>query len=932
MGALRTFFILFVGLFVAPSVWSLETKTSAADDPAVIYFREKVLRPVLGSRVQYVKMTARRDQTHLILRVTSGLHNSPLGIYDFYFSSAAAETLNTEPHVQSVRNGGRLSPQGTLVLPRQQLTPEQAVEWQDRVRTLFRADPFFHPQLNAPDPKFVPQLSVPQKQMLEQLMQFEKQGGNSLVIMPTGLGKTVLAGYYLKEVLKEEERYNVFYIIENKEVLKEAAPKIAVMLGLNPEKDIQKVYDGLAKGELMHGSKRIIAITRSSLHARLDEFKLYLKSPIRGRAFFVFDEAHHVGTEEGQFQDILSVVADHKRTPDRVLALTATAWHLESNLIQRYFGNRVASVFTDEIENADLRAGRNVGKIARHQLLRAMAKGYLSPIQLFRTIEEIKATDESGAEYSIYPRDLLRRLDIDLDALNPEELNEWVQETSESAKPLIKSIAQDIRNQFSRGPGNEITNYDRGIIYVPSIAQARIYAQMLKAQFQSHEKISFQAYHSKMPVKNRNEAMAWIKSQNSDHRFMLVVKTFDEGVDIPEINRLILTTPYGENPSIALRRLLQHIGRGTRTAFGKTNLRLTDYTGDVERYLFSDVNPDIVTRVVAKRDSIGERRPYQRDYRSSEDFTDPTRIKMRSMDFQERLAQVMKRTKISANVLDRPIWALDISTAYAEYAMTGLEITTIRELVSYSLLSFLDQPFIGPERLGIFEEALAKVGLHFGMSESEILEHDITQSHSHLPRLRTAQEFLNTKIRSFPWVWYGNYDVSHKQRPLSEFLQKVITYPDMPMPHLDRMHMSLNDDDTFYDSRRKAAKIANSLNPLMFFPGSPFQNARPKDFAEIAQQDHNYAFARKQMLSFLDTVVFDDKKVSDLLLLPIKEVVEMYRLYSTHTRFHHFMKTMQFFNLRVGLTLEQRDELFRYLQSHQPAPTNPVRQCIEFFY
>lgn len=98
------------------------------------------------------------------------------------------------------------------------------------------------------------------------------------------------------------------------------------------------------------------------------------------------------------------------------------------------------------------------------------------------------------------------------------------------------------------------------------------------------------------PDKERLDGL--IDFQNKKTKILLNVDLFDEGLDVPGIECVIMA-----RPTMSLSKYLQMVGRGLRTAAQKENLILIDHVGNVTEHGLPDSRRHwTLDRIVKKRD------------------------------------------------------------------------------------------------------------------------------------------------------------------------------------------------------------------------------------------------------------------------------------------------------------------------------------------
>lgn len=224
----------------------------------------------------------------------------------------------------------------------------------------------------------------------------------------------------------------------------------------------------------------------------------------------IYDEAHHSEAET------FSRVRGHFR-PKTELALTATPDRMDELNIREYFGEPVY----------------------RKDLAEAMAEGLLANVDYHIVFDDaVKAVMESGFD----PKTL-------------QELYELLK-----VQPRNEVIAQNIIGERAKiGLGNAKT-----IVFCQDVEQADVMAELLGGQ----------AYHSKVPKRNRGLILTDFR--NGDCQIITTRDMVNEGVNVPDAALIVFLRSTGSEAVF-----LQQLGRGLR---GRGKLvTVLDFAANVER-------------------------------------------------------------------------------------------------------------------------------------------------------------------------------------------------------------------------------------------------------------------------------------------------------------------------------------------------------------
>lgn len=634
---------LFACLFLPMTLLSAQNeKTQAAiplfANPNAKLLWEQVVYPVVQNRMRFVEVEESQDS--LIVRSTTRAGGTRLiyGEYRFAFANDMTDLDgnrididSTDLHLQNVTQGSNshMRVNGTLKLAQSLLKNQKYFEAQGGFRSLLIADPLLHPQTSPLTEPNLIELSEPQVDVLKQLEEIERitlqnqQPMRAVVLMPTGLGKTVLA---IKLTLRRWKQLSphrpgrVLFILQDTEVLRKNGKRFAQALGLDSSQAFIQPEGELKRADLLKASQdprvRMFFVTRSFAVNNLD----ILEKQTQLSPFSIFlDEVHHAGIfssdeekealkaqglKPGEFQRILERLISRLRPDSQVIGLSGTPWHRDSDFLQKWFGGNLAVAFTSKAEREKFAKERDYVNLSRMTTLRAIAQGYLASTHQYRQTLLLDDQTES-MEFLRRTGDYAR--EYDQSSNKKTELGRQIT----IHKPFIDVLMKDIEDRIAH-PDFAASAYIRGMIFVPSIAHANVYAAILnELATKNRQSVQFQAYHSGMNAEDRRNAINWFedlvagtRQRKTSHRYMLVVRALTEGYDLSEVNHVVLARNFSLDDLVGIRMLLQSIGRGLRASFYKTSLRLTDFSGRMWDLMYGKLDPltigDVRPRLLAE--------------------------------------------------------------------------------------------------------------------------------------------------------------------------------------------------------------------------------------------------------------------------------------------------------------------------------------------
>lgn len=454
-------------------------------------------------------------------------------------------------------------------------TPDSVSKQQGELRSLFRADPLLHPHITnifktgGSEKKHLSEL---QESVLRELLTIEKKQDPSSVkplasgvFMPVGSGKTVVAALYFKRLhelyLKNniqspnalKKKMKILFIVENLRILEDAKETFSEIYGV-PDQQIIKLFGG---GKLDNYSASLLKASplwfssRSSFYNSKEKIYELIAQDPDSSWVFIFDEAHHVGTQSGQIEEILTELKQKEnallKAKDRVFYMSATLMHDDKNIIADLDGNLVAPFLTDS-EKGVLLKGENVEQMVQKQLFRGMASCYIAPLFKYDSL--------IYQNFSDLP--LVLR-DIEYDQAHQIKYLAY-------HKNFIRIIFDKIQ-QVALPPLG-----DRGIIFVPTIGHADLYKREFEKVARRNSDF-FEVYHSQLTDIEKKRVLHWYRNPygKNTNRYLIVIDGVNEGVDFPESN-LIVNLRINNS----FKTLTQNLGRILRVTGFKADARLID--------------------------------------------------------------------------------------------------------------------------------------------------------------------------------------------------------------------------------------------------------------------------------------------------------------------------------------------------------------------
>lgn len=354
-----------------------------------------------------------------------------------------------------------------------------------------------------------------QQQAIVKLDRLRKSGANkALAIAATGSGKTFMSVFDAMQVKPK----NLLFIVHREDILKKAKESFDEICS-NTEDNYSS---GFFTGTTKNTECKYLFATRDTLALHYKEF-----SPVKFD-YIVLDEAHHAASE--RYANILSYFK-----PNFLLGLTATPERSDSGDIFSIFDNNVAI----EI-----------------RLRQALEYDLVCPFHYFGL------KDAEGIDYTKIKA-----------APGTSEY------TDEIAKMLMVGYRVDYIIEKMKFYGHD-GDKPKVLGFCQSIKHAEYMAQEFNARLSPVSKNIAIALSSKT-TGSSEERMSYIRKLEDDNEPLQVIFTvdlFNEGVDIPTVNTILMLRPT-ESSII----FIQQIGRGLRKLPEKEFLTVLDFIGNYNK-------------------------------------------------------------------------------------------------------------------------------------------------------------------------------------------------------------------------------------------------------------------------------------------------------------------------------------------------------------
>ncbi len=351
-----------------------------------------------------------------------------------------------------------------------------------------------------------------------------------LLISATGTGKTYAAAFAARELKLK----SILFIVHREQIARKSKQSFEAVLGNN-------TYQyGLLAGNNKDFNASCLFCTVQSI-CKDETLKRFGRDQFE---FIIIDEVHHAGADS--YQKILNYF-----TPRFCLGMTATPERTDGFNIFELFNYNIAY----EI-----------------RLQTAMEQDLLCPFHYFGITDIIYKDDDVEIKEPIGSK-MQKLTPQALKGINALASNERIDYIIEKA-------------QFYGYSGNRV----KGLVFCQQRQKQGSYTGLSECELLS-QKFNERGFRTKVlsgsdPFSVREDAIRRLQTDDPNDDpldYIFSVDVFNEGIDIPEVNQIIMLRPT-ESPII----FLQQLGRGLRKAEGKDFVVVLDFIGNYDNnYLIS---------------------------------------------------------------------------------------------------------------------------------------------------------------------------------------------------------------------------------------------------------------------------------------------------------------------------------------------------------
>ena len=180
-------------------------------------------------------------------------------------------------------------------------------------------------------------------------------------------------------------------------------------------------------------------------------------------------------------------------------------------------------------------------------------------------------------------------------AIPPSDYQNFLHRASQGSDFSKESML--VADQKSQIVGDVVANYQRFAIGKQTI----LFSSAIETGREMEKKFNGQNIKAKLLTgetadKERLDSM--LDFQNKKIKVLINVDLFDEGLDVPGIECVVMA-----RPTMSLSKYLQMVGRGLRPAEGKDHLIIIDHVGNVTRHGLPDARREwTLDRIIKSRD------------------------------------------------------------------------------------------------------------------------------------------------------------------------------------------------------------------------------------------------------------------------------------------------------------------------------------------
>ncbi len=348
--------------------------------------------------------------------------------------------------------------------------------------------------------------------------------GRALVVLATGLGKTVVAAEAIRRIAQQAPQLRAVVLAHTKPLINQLDEALWPFLRADQASVVVSGEEPLSSDEM--DEFQFVITTRDFLAAREST-----GSPSPHCDLVLVDECHH--SQAATYAKVLEWLGTRGPSGPFLLGLTATPWRADKQALGPLFGNPITQI----------------------DLVRALRGGYLANLDYRLFVDHIN-WDKLRAS---------RQEAVSIATINERIFSDhW----SDAQVDRIHETWAEIK-QSGEQP--------RGIVFCKTVEHAQRMAGRINALgFTRAEAVFASTGGAKMSAIERNVRL-W-DFHNGRVGILCSIDILNEGVDVPNVN-LVAFARVTHSRQI----FIQQLGRGLRVAPGKDKLIVLDFVTDVRR-------------------------------------------------------------------------------------------------------------------------------------------------------------------------------------------------------------------------------------------------------------------------------------------------------------------------------------------------------------
>jgi len=408
---------------------------------------------------------------------------------------------------------------------------------------------------------------------------------NTLVVLPTGLGKTVIALLVIADELKEKEN-KILFFAPTKPLVTQHAQFLKEFLTIDP--DSIQVFTGeispLKRQELWSKS-RVVVSTPQVIENDLLSQRLNLKDV----SLIVFDEAHHA-VGEYAYVFVSEMYQKQRREGRRVLGMTASPGSDVSKILEVCKNLDIRNIEIRTKYDRDVKHYVHDLKIIWKEI--ALPREFAYTIQILRKAlsERLKILKQIGVIDSSSVSSINRTKLLDAQ----KKIQEEIRSMSKPSKMLFK--AASVQSEAMK------IYYALELLQTQGVNALKNYFQRIGREVSSKD--SSKASRKIMSDNNILEAVAYIKSLDVEHpKIPEIVEIVKKQLKEKPDSKIIVFTHYRDTSTYIVNQLknvenakpVRFIGQAVKN--GERGLTQREQTTIIKKFKDGEYNVLIATSV-----------------------------------------------------------------------------------------------------------------------------------------------------------------------------------------------------------------------------------------------------------------------------------------------------------------------------------------------